>query len=85
MRCVLKCPPGSYADNSTWTCVSKCPINPSLYADLTNYVCVINCPNNTYGDDLTRTCVTNCPTNPVYFAYNVTNRCLKDCIYPYFG
>jgi|688.fasta_scaffold1321946_1 hypothetical protein len=56
-----------------------------MYADLKNYVCVINCPNNTFGDDLSRTCVKDCPTSPVYFAYNVTNRCLKDCIFPFFG
>jgi len=25
MKCVKACPAGSYADNSTWRCVAKCP------------------------------------------------------------
>lgn len=26
-----------------------------------------------------------CPSNPQYFAYSPTRRCIKDCLYPYFG
>jgi hypothetical protein len=85
MRCVETCPSGTYADNSTWKCVTYCPINPALYADKNSSICVINCPNNFYGDDFSRTCVSTCPTNPVYYAYDLTHRCYKDCLYPYFG
>ena len=51
MRCVQTCPPGTFADNSTWKCVLRCPSNPALYGDTTTQICVINCPNLLYGDD----------------------------------
>ena len=86
MRCIAQCPPGSYADNSTWKCVPICPSNPALYGDIVARVCVINCPNSYYGDDSTRTCVPVCATSPVvYFTYAPTHRCLQSCLYPYFG
>lgn len=74
-----------FGDNSTWTCVSKCPANPALYGDIISRVCVINCPDGYYGDDYSRTCVKICPANPRYYAYEPTKRCLLDCIYPTFG
>ena len=86
MRCVAKCPPGSYADNSTWRCVARCPENPALYGDVTTAICVINCPNTYYGDDSSRVCVMVCPKTPtIFYAYNPTQRCLETCLYPYFG
>lgn len=86
MRCVAQCPPGSYADNSTWRCVARCPSNPALYGDVNSRVCVINCPNNFYGDDSSRTCVLTCPLTPtIFFAYDPTHRCYQNCLYPYFG
>lgn len=86
MRCLLNCPPGTFADNSTWRCVNQCPENPALYGDTTTQVCVINCPNNLYGDDSSRVCVNKCPLIPViYYAYDPTQRCYKDCLFPYFG
>ena len=86
MRCLAQCPPGTYADNSTWRCVSICPENPALYGDTTTQVCVINCPNSLFGDDSSRVCVGVCPLIPeIYFAYSPTQRCYKDCLFPYFG
>jgi hypothetical protein len=86
MRCLARCPPGLYADNSTWRCVSRCPSNPALYGDVTTAVCVINCPDNYYGDDSSRGCVLTCPLTPViFFAYDPTHRCLQNCLFPYFG
>lgn len=85
--CVPQCPPGTYGDNSTWQCVLMCPLNPALYADTVLRVCVINCPNNFYGDDLFRICTASCPNTPpnIYYAYDLTRRCFKDCLFPYFG
>jgi len=83
---LAQCPPGSYADNSTWRCVARCPSNPALYGNTNSSVCVINCPNSYYGDDSSRTCSMNCPTTPtIYFAYDPTHRCYLKCLYPYFG
>lgn len=86
MRCLAQCPPGLFADNSTWRCVSRCPENPALYGDVSSAVCVINCPNDYYGDDSSRICTLTCPTTPaIFFAYVPTHRCLENCLYPYFG
>jgi proprotein convertase subtilisin/kexin type 5 len=86
MRCVAQCPPGSFADNSTWRCVRECPSNPALYGDVGTAVCVINCPDDLYGDDISRQCVTTCPTVPVIaYAYGPTHRCYVNCLFPYFG
>ncbi len=42
-KCVVDCPASWYADNSTWTCVTVCPTNPSYYADLDSQICVSKC------------------------------------------
>lgn len=58
--CDAACPWGPtlyhFRDPSTQTCVQKCPINPSLYADNTTFTCVQTCPPNYYAVDATRTC-----------------------------
>lgn len=41
--CRIDCPSGWFMDNSTWTCVTGCPSNPSYYADLHYGKCVDKC------------------------------------------
>lgn len=86
MSCVGTCPPGTFADNSTWKCVLQCPSNPALYGDTTTKICVINCPDSLYGDDFSRMCVPTCPTIPtIYYSYAPTRKCYLNCLFPYFG
>ena len=59
--CLLQCPLGYFADNSTRSCVTTCPSNPNYFADLASRTCVSLCPETAttkyYADNLTRTCV----------------------------
>ena len=57
MRCLRRCPDGSFADNSTYKCVAVCPASPSYYGY--NKVCLASCPAGTYADDPSRLCVTS--------------------------
>ena len=42
--CVLRCPIGYFADNSTRNCVTACPSSPNYYADWLSATCVSLCP-----------------------------------------
>lgn len=78
--CRIDCPSGWFMDNSTWTCVTGCPANPSYYADLHYGKCVDKCRAEVdeYASDDNRTCVTVCPNGT--FADNFTRRCLTNCL-----
>ena len=75
-KCVVGCPANYYADNSTWTCVSRCPTYPSYYADLSSRICLSNCrvDQDHFAEDINRTCVGQCPDGT--FADIYTRRCL---------
>lgn len=71
------CPllPDTFADNSTYTCVSPCPITPGV-----NYSCVNACPLGTWACNLTRECKTKCgAASPNQYADNYTGRCVLYC------
>ncbi len=38
-RCQLSCPGGQYKLNGSQICVTTCPQNPNLYADLNSGFC----------------------------------------------
>ncbi len=42
-KCRIDCPTDWYQDNSTWTCVTRCPTYPSYYADLHLGKCLDRC------------------------------------------
>jgi hypothetical protein len=74
-KCLSYCPANYFKDNSTMTCVSRCPDYPNYYGDLTQMKCVPFCPENSWADDISKTCVTDCPSNT--FAENSTWKCVK--------
>lgn len=81
MRCVVFCPKGYYADDSTGQnlCVTSCP-GLYRYRDNSSISCVSICPlsNQTFGDENADMCVYTCP--PSYFAQVDTNRrCVLRC------
>ena len=85
--CVQKCPAGYYADNSTQSCVSSCPLNPLSYgANISNSggVCLSSCLSGTYGDNDTRLCLNSCIfslANPIKITYadDSTQFCVYIC------
>lgn len=78
---ILDCPIGSFADSTTYRCVTQCP--PSYFADSTaaDYVCRLVCSNTSeYGHPLTRTCVAvaGCAT-PYIYADDTSRQCVTKC------
>lgn len=66
-----------YADDSSTSCVEKCPTYPDMFADLVSQKCVLSCPNGTYAYNITRVCVSNC-TSP-YLADPYLLECVLFC------
>jgi hypothetical protein len=62
-KCQSTCPANYLKDNSTMTCVLKCPKYPNYFADLTKMKCVPFCPVDHWADDISRVCVTRCPND----------------------
>jgi len=62
-KCSSACQANYLKDNSTMTCVQKCPTYPNYYADLDAMLCVAFCPINHWADDISKVCVTQCPSN----------------------
>ncbi len=60
---------GTFGDNTTNTCVQRCPTGS--YGDpLTiNRHCVATCTNSNFADPLSMLCVSVCPASPPYFGY----------------
>lgn len=76
-----------YEDNTTWTCVSVCPLGYYAFAhptDTTIRKCVKMCQIIAgvyyFADDITRSCVTECPTK-VHNTWGdkITFKCVKTC------
>jgi hypothetical protein len=64
----LNCSNSTVADNTTKTCVAKCPNSTHNFADLNKKLCVSQCPLNYYGHNTTLECQTACtyPNASVY-------------------
>jgi hypothetical protein len=82
--CVYTCPAdfglqGTYGDNSTNTCVERCPTGSYGDANTTNRFCVANCSNGSYADTLSMLCVEVCPASPPTFGYQGDWTCVKNC------
>lgn len=66
-----------YADDTTRTCVPKCPLN--RWADTIAKTCVQDCPNDYLRDSVNQLCVQNCPSNPELFADTNLKNCVAVC------
>lgn len=66
-----------FADDSTNTCVERCPTYPDLYADPTTQKCVLSCPSSHYAYNITRECLMDCPEP--YFADLYSLECVLNC------
>ena len=58
-------------------CVTRCPDNPSMFAQHSTMECVLICEANFYGYIINRTCLQNCP-DP-YFIDTSTQMCVLEC------
>lgn len=89
-RCRYRCPSahgqasdsllyGTFGDNTTNTCVQRCPDgsfgDPSIYYR----PCVAVCTANSFGDELTNRCVSTCPASPPFFGDTTSWKCVKIC------
>lgn len=75
------CPITTWADSTTYKCVTSCP--PGYFADSTSttYVCRTVCSNaSEFGHPLTRTCVpvSGC-TAPYVYADSTSRQCVTKC------
>lgn len=59
-----------FADDTTQTCVQKCPLN--RWADMTDKVCRSICRAGEFRDLNTQVCVTICPDDPDEYADTTT-------------
>ena len=85
-KCRLNCTNSQIRDNSTQSCVPKCPSNPESYADLVTTFCVRTCPNGKFASDsVSRVCTGDCSLYSLTFGDNTTNRCTTNCPIPYFA
>lgn len=67
--CTDYCTLGTFADDSTWKCVSMCPANPISFAYALTRQCIYACPDNYFASEVGRVCeLGRCPTIP-YFYY----------------
>lgn len=73
-----------FADNTTQTWVSSCPLNPLAFGDTTLRYCIPGCLGATLGDPSTRRCETSCQ-NSSYFADSVARLCVLVCPQGYFA
>ena len=81
---MYKCPAdfglqGTYGDNSTFTCVQRCPENSFGDANTINRYCVATCTGGSFADSLTMLCVDICPASPPTFGYTGNWTCLETC------
>jgi hypothetical protein len=76
--CTNYCTLGTFADDSTWKCVSMCPANPISYAYAPTRQCIYACPNNYFAADVGRICLNgSCPTIPYnYYRDFQNNQCV---------
>ena len=85
--CVQICPSfpvETFGDNSSRSCVSKCPNNSYAYTD--SYMCLSDCPTTSvantllFKDNLNWRCVTNCPAEAPYACWDTSYRtCYANC------
>jgi hypothetical protein len=82
--CVYMCPAdyglqGTFGDNSTATCVQRCPDGSYGDANTANRFCVSTCTGGAYADNLTNLCVDVCPASPPTFGYSGNWTCMSSC------
>lgn len=78
VKCTGLCTLGTFADDSTWKCVSMCPANPISFAYAPTRQCIYACPYKYFASDVGRVCsLGTCPTAP-YFYYRdyQNNQCV---------
>lgn len=82
--CVYTCPldyglQGTFGDNSTNTCVERCPDGSFGDANTVNRFCVAQCTGGAYADPYTMLCVDVCPASPPLYGYNGNWTCVQRC------
>ena len=82
--CVYTCPldygkQGTFGDNSTTTCVERCPEGTYGDANTVNRFCVSTCTGGAFADNYTTLCVDVCPASPPTFGYLGNWTCVTAC------
>jgi hypothetical protein len=82
--CVYTCPldfglQGTFGDNSTNTCVERCPNNTYGDAKTANRFCVAMCTGGAFADPYTMLCVDVCPASPPLYGYDGNWTCVQRC------
>lgn len=82
--CIFTCPAdfglqGTFGDNSTNTCVERCPLGSYGDASTVNRFCVAVCTNGGFADSSTMLCVDICPASPPTYGYSGNWTCVKVC------
>ncbi len=82
--CTDVCTLGTFADDSTWKCVSMCPSNPISYAYAPTQQCIYSCPNRYFASEVGRICqLGTCPTIPYYYYRDYqNNQCVRSNLSP---
>ena len=70
---------GTFGDNTTNTCVQRCPPNSFGDANTIYRFCVATCTGNSFADSSTTLCVQICPASPPTFGYTGNWTCLATC------
>ena len=93
--CEYNCTVGyGFVFGSRRVCLSVCPSNPPLLADLTNLICVSKCANGTFAftNNTFRGCLDYCPPqifnatlNTTLYEDNTTWTCVRECPYGYYS
>ena len=66
-----------FADNSTNTCVDKCPGDSDLYGDQSTNSCVLTCGTGFFSHPVDRVCVADC--DAPYYADPSSQLCVLTC------
>lgn len=77
--CVNTCPGiNRFRDNSTYTCVTVCPVN--TFGDTLSGTCVYTCPSGYYAlADANRLCTSDCGTGGVgWWGNSFTRTCIQN-------
>lgn len=89
--CVIStaCPAEYFGDNSTDSCVGKCPVvnGVETWGHKATQTCVQKCYGSLWGDNSTgiRLCVSLCPKVPAKWSYDTDMLCMFVCPHPLYG
>lgn len=73
----LNCPFGTYADPTTYHCVTYCP--SGRYGHPTTRVCELTCSSPYFRDPGVNLCVTSCVTAGLYADVDSSRTCVSSC------